>query len=104
MPAPRRGEVWLVDLGYVAKARPAVVLSIPADDTDRALVTIVPHTTSLRGTRFEVVIPVNFLSRGPFDAQNLATTVAPKFQRRLGTLTPDQLGSIEEAVRAWLAL
>jgi mRNA-degrading endonuclease toxin of MazEF toxin-antitoxin module len=43
---PQRGEVWLVDLGMAAKVRPAVVMSIPAADVDRALVTIVPHTTS----------------------------------------------------------
>lgn len=39
MNAPRRGEVWLVDLGMVAKVRPALVISVPAADTDRALVT-----------------------------------------------------------------
>jgi hypothetical protein len=25
---PNRGEVWLVDLGYVAKVRPCLVISI----------------------------------------------------------------------------
>lgn len=49
-----RGELWLVDLGMAAKVRPALVVSVPADDAERALVTIVPHTTSLRGSRFEV--------------------------------------------------
>ncbi|TYQ31131.1 type II toxin-antitoxin system PemK/MazF family toxin [Pseudanabaena sp. UWO310] len=48
MNSPYRGEVWLVDLGYVAKVRPCLVVSIPALDRDRALVTLVPHTTSLR--------------------------------------------------------
>jgi len=48
MTSPRRGEAWLVDLGMAAKVRPALVISIPADDTDRALVTLVPHTTSPR--------------------------------------------------------
>ena len=48
----KRGEVWLVDLGYAAKARPCLVFSIAAEDTDRALTTVVPHTTSVRGTRF----------------------------------------------------
>ena len=42
MKAPQRGEVWLVDLGMAAKVRPALVMSIPAADVDRALVTIVP--------------------------------------------------------------
>jgi mRNA interferase MazF len=44
---PKRGEVWLVDLGMVAKVRPALVLSVAAADTDRALVTLVPHTSGL---------------------------------------------------------
>jgi mRNA interferase MazF len=34
-----RGEVWLVDLGYVAKVRPCLVVGIPALIQDRALVT-----------------------------------------------------------------
>lgn len=32
MAVPRRGEVWLVDLGMAAKVRPAVVISVPAHD------------------------------------------------------------------------
>jgi hypothetical protein len=64
MPAPARGEVWLVDLGLAAKVRPALVLSVPAGEADRALVTLVPHTTSLRSSRFEVAIPVPFLRPG----------------------------------------
>lgn len=46
MNSPKRGEVWLVDLSFVAKTRPCLVLSIPAEDEDRALVTLVLHTTS----------------------------------------------------------
>ena len=53
MRVPQRGEVWLVDLGLAAKVRPALVVSVPPGDVDRALVTIVPHTTSLRNSRFE---------------------------------------------------
>lgn len=68
MTLPKRGEVWLVDLGLAAKVRPALVMSVPAAETDRALVTLVPHTTSLRGTRFEVTVPVQFLRAGGFDA------------------------------------
>ena len=56
MNPPPRGEVWLVDLGMVAKVRPAVVVSIPAGSADRALVTFVPHTTSVRSTAYEVSI------------------------------------------------
>jgi len=36
-----RGEVWIVDLGMVAKIRPCLVLSIPSDyENDRVLTTI----------------------------------------------------------------
>ncbi len=77
MPEPRRGEVWLVDLGMAAKVRPALVLSIPADERDRALVTLIPHTTSPRQSRFEASVLVPFLRPGVFDAQNLITIPMP---------------------------
>jgi len=56
MNAPARGEVWLVDLGMAAKVRPGLVVGVPASDVDRALVAIVPHTTSPRQSRFEAVL------------------------------------------------
>ena len=73
MNAPARGEVWVVDLGMAAKVRPAVVVSVPVTGIDRALVTLVPHTTSPRQSRFEVSISVPFLRSGVFDPQNLVT-------------------------------
>ena len=82
MTSPQRGEVWLVDLGLAAKVRPALVLSVPIEDTDRALVTLVPHTTALRGSRFEVPLPVRFLRPGGFDAQSLVTVPVVKLIRR----------------------
>ncbi len=48
-----RGEVWLVDLGLAAKVRPALVISVPYQDPERSLVTLVPHTTAVRQSRFE---------------------------------------------------
>lgn len=84
MAAPNRGDIWLVDLGYAAKVRPCLVLSIPAADEDRALATLVPHTTSTRASRFEVPLKVSFLRVGAFDAQNLVTIPHAKLIRRLG--------------------
>ncbi|ADB16393.1 transcriptional modulator of MazE/toxin, MazF [Pirellula staleyi DSM 6068] len=100
---PLRGEVWVVDLGMVAKIRPALVLSISAvDANDRSLVTIVPHTTSVRGSRFEVNVPVKFLKAGAFDAQNLLTIPTVKLVRLLGKLTDEQLQQVEHVVQLWL--
>jgi mRNA interferase MazF len=50
----KRGEVWLIDLGLAAKARPAVILSIPFRDNEKAVVTYVARTLQRRGGRFEV--------------------------------------------------
>ena len=104
MKDPDRGEVWLVDLGIVAKVRPCLVVSISVLDEDRALVTLVSHTTSIRGSRFEVSFRVNFLKKGVFDAQSLTTTVQAKLLRRIGILSVDQLSAVEDAVRLWLKL
>ena len=64
MRVPQRGEVWLVDLGLAAKLRRALVVSVLPGDADRAVVTIVPHTTSLRYSRFEAAVSVPFLKAG----------------------------------------
>src|SRR5438477_9884554 len=99
MSSPHRGEVWLVDLGYVAKVRPCLVISIPALDEDRALVTVVPHTTSVRGSRFEVGLKLKFLKPGAFDAQGLVTIPQPRLIRKLGTLASSELAGVEDSVR-----
>jgi mRNA interferase MazF len=104
MPETQRGEVWLVDLGLAAKVRPCLVLSVPVAEHDRTLITVVAHTTSPRGSRFEVAITTRFLRLGVFDAQNLVTIPRAKLLRKLGILSPPQLAAVEAAVRAWLGL
>ena len=104
MANPNRGEVWLVDLGYAAKVRPCAVMSIPALDEDRALSTLVPHTTSTRSSRFEISVRVQYLREGAFDAQNLVTIPHAKLIIRLGSLSSDQLEAVEDRVRFWLGL
>jgi mRNA interferase MazF len=80
------------------------LLSIPAQDEDRALVTILAHTTTPRNSRFEVKIKVQFLRLGVFDAQNLVTIPQVKLIRKLGVLPDQHLTAIENAVRLWLGL
>jgi mRNA interferase MazF len=87
----------------IAKIRPCLVLSIPADDVnDRVLTTLVPHTTSTRESRFEVVTRVRFLKTGAFNAQSLVTIPNVKLIRCLGTLSGDQLSEVESAIKRWL--
>ena len=104
MPTPNRGEVWITNLDYVGKVRPCLVMSIPFDPQDRVLVTLVPHTTSIQGTRFEVAIPALFLKPGAFDAQQIITVPQVKLIRKLGQLQTVQLVLVEDAVRLWLGL
>ena len=94
----------MVDLGLAAKVRPCLVLSIPSKEEDRALITVLAHTTSPRSSRFEVEIKVKFLRPGVFDAQNLVTIPRARLIRKLGVLSESQLASIENVVREWLSL
>jgi mRNA interferase MazF len=59
----------MVDMGMAAKVRPCLLLTgFPADD-ELALITVLPHTTSVRGNRWELTIPKPFLKAGAFHLQ-----------------------------------
>ena|ERR1700683_2506015 len=99
---PVRGEVWLFDLGMTEKVRPALVISVAYGDTDRALVTIIPHTTSLRGSQYEVAAAVGFLKPGAFLVQNVATYPNVRAIRKLVKLKADQFDLVFAALLRWL--
>lgn len=104
MKYPERGEVWLVDLGMAAKIRPCLVISARIGENDRALITLVPHTTSTRGTQFEAAVSTRFLKSGAFDAQGLVTVPVSRAIRELGRLRSEQMQAVEAAVCRWLQL
>jgi mRNA interferase MazF len=104
MPNARRAEVWLVDLGMAAKIRPALVFNIPFHDDERALYTIVPHTTALRGGRFEVIVEVPWLERGAFDVQGLRSIPGSVLVRKLGALNQSQMDQMARAIKLWLGI
>ena len=86
------------------KTRPALVLNRPYRDADRALISVIPHTTSLRGSELEIAVAVPFLQPGAFLVQNPITIPAAKAERFMGRLTIQQLAKIEAGVRNWLGL
>jgi mRNA interferase MazF len=102
--SPDRGEIWLADLGIAAKMRPCLVFSVPPDPQDRVLATLVPHTTSVQGTRSEVAVPKSFLKPGAFDPQGLVSVATARLLRKLGDLFPAEMALVEEAVKRWLGL
>lgn len=104
MPIANRGEVWLADLGLAAKVRPVLILSVPYSDSDYALHAVVPHTTSPRGSDFEVTLTVQGLREGAFNVQGLLAVPTAKLLRKISQLTPGQIEAVEIAVRRWLGL
>ena len=101
---PRRGEVWLVDLGMVEKIRPALILSGACSANDRDIVTVIPHTTTLRGSRFEVHVSLPFLKAGAFLAQSPATVPTRRAEKYLGKMTEEQVRQIEDVLLDWLEI
>ena len=86
MPVVNRGDVWMVDFGMAAKVRPAVLLSGQPADDELDVVTVLLHTTSLRGNQWELNIPKPFLKPGAFHLQQVQTVSTVKLERRLGAL------------------
>jgi len=104
MPRPSRGEVWRVDLGLAAKVRPCLILSdYPADD-ELALIVVVPHTTSVRGNRWEFPIRNPFLAPGVFHLQQVQPVSLPRLERKLGALSADECTQLGAALIGLLRL
>ncbi len=98
MPRTQPGDVWLVDLGLAAKVRPCLILSdYPADD-ELALIVVIPHTTAVRGNRWELAVPKRFLQPGVFHIQQIQAIPIARLQRKLGSLTGDEFETVKSAI------
>ena len=86
----------------VEKVRPVLIFSVPFADTDRSVVTVVYHSTTLRGSQFEIKVQVPFLKDGAFVTQSIATYPTVRAIRKLGALNPSQLADVETGVFKWL--
>src|SRR2546430_4822699 len=104
MPLVNPGEVWMIDFGMTAKVRPALLLTgTPADD-ELDIVTVLLHTTALRGNRWELSIPKPFLKPGAFHLQQVQTISTVKLERRLGALTAEEVERVRDALAKRLAI
>ena len=103
MQKAHREELWLIDLGMAQKTRPCLILSINFLDHERAVVTYVPRTTTLRQTRFEVRHQMRGFDPGAFDAQGIGSIPVVKLERRLGLIEDGVVKQVEAAVKLWLA-
>ena len=104
MPAVNPGEVWLVDFGLAAKIRPALLLTGNPAVEELDLVTVLLHTTALRGNRWELSLPKPFLKPGAFHLQQIQSVSTVKLERRLGALTDDEMNRALDALAERLAI
>jgi mRNA interferase MazF len=79
-----------------------LVVSVLYGDLDRALITVVPHTTSLRGSRYEIPVNAPFLRPGAFLVQSVATYPNVRAVRKLGALRPPQFDTVFAGLLGWL--
>jgi mRNA interferase MazF len=104
MPALNRGEIWLIDFGLAAKTRPALLLTSEPNDDELDLVTVLLHTTALRGNRWELSVAKPFLKSGAFPLQQIQTVSTVKLERRLGVLTDAEMNQVLDALADRLEL
>jgi mRNA interferase MazF len=98
MPAVSSGEVWLVDFGMAAKVRPALLLTDNPADNELDFITVMLHTTSLRGNRLELSIPKPFLKPGAFHLQQIQSVPTVRLERKLGVLTEAEMSQVLDAL------
>lgn len=98
------GEIWRVDFGLAAKVRPALILSDYPRDEELALLVVIPHTTALRGNRWELSLPKPFLKPGAFHLQQIQPVSLARFDAKLGELTPEEFKRLKETLLRLLNL
>jgi len=103
MTKPSRGDVWLTNMGIAGKVRPCLLLTDHPQDDELALITVLPHTTALRGNRWEVEIPKSFLKPGAFHLQQIQSLSLARLVRILGRLDDFEMDVISARLRERLA-
>jgi mRNA interferase MazF len=104
MRAINPGEVWLVDFGLTAKVRPALLLTGNPADVELDLVTVLLHTTALRGNRWELSIAKTFLKPGAFHLQQIQSVPTVRLERKLGVLNGTEMNLVLDALAERLGL
>jgi mRNA interferase MazF len=114
----RRGEVWLVDLAFVAgteanKVRPVVVVSNDAangraTERGRGAVTVVPVTSNVnRILPFQTLLPratTGLSQPSKAQAEQVRSLDVVRFRTRLGYVPADALSDLDDALRLHLSL
>jgi mRNA interferase MazF len=98
------GKIWLTDFGMAAKVRPALALTGQPAVNELDLVTVLLHTTALRGNPWELNIPKPFLRPGAFHLQQIQNVSTVRLERRLGVLAVDEMNQVRMALGTRLGI
>jgi mRNA interferase MazF len=61
-----------------------------------ALLVVIPHTTAVRGNRWELAIPKPFLKNGVFHLQQIQPISLARFDVRIGVLTMEEFRRLKD--------
>jgi mRNA interferase MazF len=114
----RRGDICVIELDPVRgteanKSRPAVIVSndganSTATRLGRGVLTVVPVTSNVdRVYPFQVVLPAEFTGLSvdsKAQAEQVRSIDVVRVQRRLGSVPPELMHELDEALRLHLAL
>ena len=78
--------------------RPALIVSDYPRDDELALLVVIPHTTAVRGNRWELALPKPFLKPGAFHLQQIQPIPLARCDARLGVLTPDEFKQVKQTL------
>jgi len=98
--SPRHGEVWLVDMGTVAKTRPDVVLIADNLNAPRSLIIQIPISEQNRGSEPEVPLGhLPFLDKESVaNVQAIGSLASVRYEKRLGVLPAGDLEVVKKAL------
>ena len=102
----RRGEVWWARLRPSAGSRPVLLLSRDEAYQVRALVTVAPLTTRVRGIPVEVPLGAGdgLPKEGVVNLDSVVTIRKSRLERRVTVLSRKKLQAVHRALRFALAL
>lgn len=89
-------------LGWRPRYAPSLWLVFLLETLIASLPTVVPHTTELRGSQYEVSVNVPFLKPGAFLVQGVSTYPTAWAIKKLGSLNDEKFGLVFAALLNWL--
>ena len=101
---PQPGEVYVVELGYAAKARMVLIVSERASSAPLAVVTGLSLTRQFHGTAFEVPLPkLPWMAQQSYvNAQSLGGFKFVELGHYCGQIEAGPMAQVRAALKLWL--